>query len=236
MRNPHIPHIRLHKLKLVTPEQHTKGKIQLGPRQIDPKTRPRPASKRHHEALKRDFGLAHERIIEPAFGHEIVGIGKNLFVVGYIGDAHAHTCVAGNDPLAVRHRFAARTWIAGTETVAEACGFEDAGFEVGHLFQGVELEGRTVRKGSDEVCVKALVNAWCVDDVECCYGEGESGCFDASADDDLGFFGEAGGGFIGLGELGGEDFVEDCCFCVVGFQGFAGEGAGDEGALVLGRC
>jgi hypothetical protein len=30
-----------------------------------------------------------------------------------------------------------------------------------------------------------------VDNVEGCDGEGECGCFDATADDDLGFFGEA---------------------------------------------
>jgi hypothetical protein len=53
-------------------------------------------------------------------------------------------------------------------------------------------------------------------------GEGEGRGFDAAADDDLGFFGEARGGFVGFRQLGGQDFVEDCGFGVVGFEGFAG--------------
>jgi hypothetical protein len=39
----------------------------------------------------------------------------------------------------------------------------------------------------------------CVDDVEGCDGEGEGGCFDAAADDDLGFFGKAFGSLVLFG-------------------------------------
>lgn len=81
--------------------------------------------------------------------------------------------------------------------------------------------------------MQALVDAGDVDDVESGNGEGEGGGFDAAADDDLGFFFQALLRLVGGGKLGGEDLVENCFFGVVGFDGFAAEGAGDEGGLVL---
>ena len=58
----------------------------------------------------------------------------------------------------------------------------------------------------------------------------DGGCLDVTY---LGFVGEALLGFIGGGKLGGEDFVENCAFCIVCLDGGAGEDAGDEVLLVL---
>jgi hypothetical protein len=44
--------------------------------------------------------------------------------------------------------------------------------------------------------VQARVDVGRVDDVEGCDGEGEGGCFDAAADDDLSFFSETFGCLI----------------------------------------
>jgi hypothetical protein len=81
--------------------------------------------------------------------------------------------------------------------------------------------------------VKACVDMGCVDDMEGCDGEGEGGCFDAAADNNLGFFGKAFVCLVFFRELGGKDFLEDGCFCVVCLDGVAGERAGNVGGLVL---
>jgi hypothetical protein len=81
--------------------------------------------------------------------------------------------------------------------------------------------------------VKACVDMGFVNDVEGCDGEGEGGCFDAAADNNLGFFGKAFVCLVFFRELGGKDFLEDGCFCVVSLDGVAGERAGNVGGLVL---
>lgn len=64
-------------------------------------------------------------------------------------------------------------------------------------------------------------------------GEGIPSSFDAAANDNLGFFLEAFLSLVGVWEFRGEDFLEDCLLCVVGFDVFATESAGYEGGLVL---
>jgi hypothetical protein len=154
--------------------------------------------------------------------------------VRHVGDAHADARTGGYHIICIPQYRPPSPRIPRAETVAQAHGLEDARAQVRHGLQRTQFQRVAVRECSDEVGVQARVYAWCVDDVEGRNGQGKGGCFDAAANDDLGFFGETGGGFVGGRELRGEDFLKDGGFGVVGFRGDAGEGAGDEGALVLG--
>lgn len=219
-------------LEAVAAEHHAEDEVQLCPGEVDAQTAAGAAAKGDEVAVE-GLAVRGEGVVEPALGDVGVAVWEDVLIVRDVRDGHADVCVCGDEPvLVLQRRGAAGAGVAGAEAVGQAHGFGDAGLEVGHLLQRVELEGGAVGEGGDEVGVQAGVDARRVDDVERGDAEGKGGGFHAAADDDLGFFAEALLRLVLGGQFGGEDFLEDCFLCVVCLEGFAGHGAADVGPLV----
>lgn len=174
-------------------------------------------------------------------GRSVLGVwDRNQGVRGKEREKERHsthnTRPPRNNPLAIPELGLPGPRIPSTKSITQPHALHDHGFEIRHLLQRIQLQRRAVRERSDELGVQPLVDARRGDDVEGGDGEGEGGGFDASADDDLRFVGETALRLVTGGQFGGEDFLEDGGFGVVGFYGFAGEGARDEVPLVLGLC
>lgn len=192
----HILDIRLVQLERVPPEHHAQDQVQFRPSEVDAETAPGAAAETHQVPLEGQ-PVGGGGVVEPALGDELVAVGEDGLVVRDLGDGHADVGVGRDGPVLVLQGLgAAGARVARAEAVGEAHGLHDAGFQVGHLLQRVELEGGAVGEGGDEVGVQAVVDAGRVDDVEGGDAEGEGGGFYAAADYDLGFFFQALLGFV----------------------------------------
>jgi hypothetical protein len=101
------------------------------------------------------------------------------------------------------------------------------------MLEGIQFKCCTIRKGSDKIGVQALVDPWRVDDMEGGNGESKSGCFDASADNNLGLVCKALLCLVSFWKLRFQYLLEDGLFGIICLQRLATHDTANVVPLIL---